>query len=131
MSVSYETSQKNYNMLNEDMVKLERKFKYVGLKASLGLPQDEQDIMQKELCMWKRQANEAQKKVTQLESAARVKDARHLEEIEELRVIARNEHESLEMMVQTLEQQLQQQRDRTDKLMVDWQGCEDGWRHEC
>ena len=48
------------------------------------------------------------RKVTQLESAARVKDARHLEEIEELRAIARNEHESLETMIQTLEQQLQQ-----------------------
>ena len=48
------------------------------------------------------------KKVTQLESAARAKDVRHLEEIEELRAIARNEHESLEMMIRTLKQQLQQ-----------------------
>ena len=58
--------------------------------------------------MWKRQAGEAQKKVTQLEATAKTKDARHLKEIEELRAIARNEHESLETMVQTLEQQLQQ-----------------------
>ena len=55
--------------------------------------------MQREFCIWKCQAGEAQKKVTQLESAARAK-------IEELRAIARNEHESLEMMIQTLEQQL-------------------------
>ena len=41
-----------------------------------------------------------------MESAARAKDARHFEKIEELRAIARNEHESLEMMIQTLEQQL-------------------------
>ena len=54
--------------------------------------------------MWKRQASEAQKKVTQLKSAVKVKDARHLEEIKELRAVATNEHESLEMMVQTLEQ---------------------------
>ena len=49
--------------------------------------------------MWKRQAREAQKKVTQLESTARSKDARHLKEIEELKTIARNEHESLKIMV--------------------------------
>ena len=41
MSVSYEMSQKSFKMLNEDMVKLDRKFKYAGLRASLGLPQDE------------------------------------------------------------------------------------------
>ena len=38
MSMSHETSQKNYKKLNEDMVKLERKFKYASLTASLGLP---------------------------------------------------------------------------------------------
>ena len=81
--------------------------------------------MQKELCMWKRQAGEAQKKVTQLESTARAKNARHLEEIEELRAIVRNEYESLEMMVWTLEQQLQQQKDHTDKFIADWQSRED------
>ena len=77
--------------------------------------------MQRELYLWKHQAGEAQKKVTQLESATRAKDARHLEEIEELRAIARNEHESLETMVQTLEQQLQQQKDRTDRFLANWQ----------
>ena len=41
MSMSHETSQKNYKKLNEDMVKLERKFKYVDLRASFGLPLDE------------------------------------------------------------------------------------------
>ena len=38
MSVNYETSQRNFKMLNEDMVKLDRKFKYAGFRASLGLP---------------------------------------------------------------------------------------------
>ena len=79
--------------MNEKINVLERKFKYAGLKTFLGLPQDEQDKMQRELCIWKRQASEAQKKVTQLECAARAKDARHLEKIKELRAIARNEHE--------------------------------------
>ena len=87
--------------------------------------------MQRELCIWKPQAGEAQKKVIQLKSVARVKDARHLEEIEELRAIARNEHESLEMMIRTLEQQLQQQKDRTDRFIADWQNWEDEWRHKC
>ena len=64
MSANYETSTKNYQQLNEDMVKLERKFKYTGLRTSLGLPQDEQERMQRELNMWKQQAREAQKKVT-------------------------------------------------------------------
>ena len=69
--------------------------------------------------MWKRQAGETQNKVTQLESTARAKDVGHLEEIEELKAIARNEHESLEIMVRTLEQQLQQQKDRTNKFIED------------
>ena len=81
--------------------------------------------------MWKRQAREAQKKITQLESMARAKDAGHLKKIEELRAMARNEHESLEIMVRTLQQQLQQQKDRTDKFIIDWQGREDEWRHTC
>ena len=59
MSISHETSQKNYKKLNEDMVKLEKKFKYAGLRASIGLPQDEQDRMQRELGIWKCQAGEA------------------------------------------------------------------------
>ena len=41
MAANFETSKKNYQQLNEDMVKLERKFKYARLKTSLGLPQDE------------------------------------------------------------------------------------------
>ena len=90
MSLNYETFKKDNQKLNEEMVKLERKFKYVGLKASLGLPQDEQDKMQIKLGIWKHQAREAQKKVTQLESAARTKDARHLEEIEKLKAIIKN-----------------------------------------
>ena len=46
----------------------------------------------------------------QLEATARAKDARHLKEIEELRAMSRSEHDALEAMIQTLEQQLQQQR---------------------
>ena len=42
--------------------------------------------------------------ITQLESTARAKDAGYLKKIEELRAMARNEHESLETMVRTLEQ---------------------------
>ena len=41
------------------------------------------------------------------ESTARARDAGHLKKNKELRAMARNEHESLETMVQTLEQQLQ------------------------
>ena len=108
MSIDYDKAKEDKKRLNEEINVLEKKFKYAGLRTSLGLPQDEQDKIQRELCIWKRQAGEAQKKVTQLESAARVKDARHLEEIKELRAIARNEHESLETMIRTLEQQLQQ-----------------------
>ena len=55
----------------------------------------------------------------------KAKDARHLKEIEELRAIAKNEHESLETMIWTLEQQLQQQKDRTDKFIVGWKNRED------
>ena len=131
MSVNYETSQKNFKMLNEDMVKLDRTFKYASLRASLGLPQDEQERMKRELSTWKHQAGKAQKKVTQLEAAARAKYVRHLEKIEELRAIAKNEHESLETMIRTLEQQLQQQKDRTDRFIVDWQSRKDEWRHTC
>ena len=87
--------------------------------------------MQREVCLWKRQADKTQKKVTQLESTTKAKDTRHLEEIEEIRVIARNQHKSLETMIQTLEQQLQQQKDRTDRFIADWQNQEDEWRHTC
>ena len=65
------------------------------------------------------------KKVTQLEATARAKDARHLKEIEELRAIARNEHKSLEAMIRTLEQQLQQEKDHTNSIIADWQSRED------
>ena len=37
-----------------------------------------------------------------MKSTIKTKDARHLKKIEELRAIARNEHESLEIMVRTL-----------------------------
>ena len=77
--------------MNDEINKLEKKFKYAGFKASLGLPQDEQDKMKRELGIWTRQTREAQKKVTQLESAARTSEARHLKEIEKLRAIIRNE----------------------------------------
>ena len=131
MSTFYDKAKENRKRLNEKINVLERKFKYVGLRRSLDLPQDEQDKMQRELCIWKRQAGEAQKKVTQLENAASAKDARHLEEIKELRAIARNEHESLETMIRTLEQLLQQQKDRTNRFIAYWQNREDKWRHTC
>ena len=104
MSINYGKAKEDKRRLNEEINVLERKFKYAGLGMSCGLFQDEQEKMQRELCMWKRQAGEAQKKVTQLKSTARAKDARHIEEIEELRAIARNDHESLETMIRTLEQ---------------------------
>ena len=66
-----------------------------------------------------------------MEATARAKDAKHLEEIEELRAIAKNEHESLEAMSRTLEQQLQQQKDRTDRFIADWQIREDEWKRAC
>ena len=48
-------------------------------------------LRKRELGIWKHHAREAQKKVTQLESAVRAKDARHLEKIEKLKAIIRNE----------------------------------------
>ena len=59
--------------------------------------------MQRELSIWKRQVGEAQKRITQLKSTVREKDAGDLKEIEELRAMAGNKHESLETMVRTLE----------------------------
>ena len=123
MSTDYDKAKEDRKRLNEEINVLERKFKYVGLRTSLDLPQDEQDKMQRELCIWKHQADEAQKKVTQLESVARAKDAS--EEIEKLRTIVRNEHESLETIIWTLEQQLQQQKDRTNRCIADWQSRKD------
>ena len=131
MSIDYGKAKDDRKRLNDEINGLERKFKHAGLRASLGLPQDKEEKMERELSTWKHQASAAQKKVTQLEATARTKDARHLKEIEELRAIARNEHESLEAMIRTLEQQLQQQKDRTDRIMADWQVREDEWRHTC
>ena len=108
MSTYYGKAKEDKKRLNEEINVLERKFKYANLRMSHGLLQDEQENMQRELCMWKHQAGEAQKKVTQLKSTTRAKNAKHLEEIEKLRVIAINEHKSLETMIRTLEQQLQQ-----------------------
>ena len=131
MFTDYGKAKEDRKRLNEEINGLERNFKHAGVRASLGLPQDKQERMERELSTWKYQANAAQKKVTQLEAAARAKDARHLKEIEELRAITRNEHESMEAMIQTLEQQLQQQKDRTDRFIADWQIREDEWRHTC
>ena len=64
MSTDYGKAKEDRKRLNEEINVLERKFKYAGLRTSLGLPQDEQDKMQRELCIWKCQAGEAQKKVT-------------------------------------------------------------------
>ena len=103
MSTNYDKAKEDKKRLNEEMNVLKKKFKYAGLRMSHGVPQDEQEKMQRELCMWKHQAGEAQKKVTQLENTTKVKDARHFEKIEELRAIVRNEHKSLETMIRTLE----------------------------
>ena len=35
------------------------------------------------------------------------------------------------MMIRTLEQLLQQQKDRIDRFIADWQSREDEWRHTC
>ena len=104
MSTDYGKAKEDRKRLNEEINGLERKFKHAGLRASLGFPQDKQERMERELSTWKHQAGAAQKRVTQLEATTRAKDARHFEEIEELRAIARNKHESLETMIQTLEQ---------------------------
>ena len=87
--------------------------------------------MERELSTWKHQVGAAQKRVTQLEAAARAKDTRRLKKIEELRAISKSEHDSLEAMIWALEQQLQQQKDRTDKFIADWQIQEDEWKHGC
>ena len=56
--------------------------------------------------------------------------------MEKMKVIIRNEQggrlevteerDSLQNMVQILEHQLQQQKDRIDKFMADWKNCKDG-----
>ena len=80
MSTDFGKAKEDKKRLNEEINVLERKFKYAALRISLGLPQDEQDNA-KGVCIWKHQVGEAQKKVTQLESTGKEKDARHLEEI--------------------------------------------------
>ena len=64
MFTDFSKAKEDKKRLNKEINVLERKFKYAGLRTSFGLPQDEQDKMQKELCIWKRQAGKAQKKVT-------------------------------------------------------------------
>ena len=59
MSSDYKNAKEDKKRLNEEINVLERKFKYAGLKMSHGLPQDEQEKMQRELCIWKHQAREA------------------------------------------------------------------------
>ena len=66
-----------------------------------------------------------------MEAAVRAKNTRHLKEIEELRAISRSEHDSLEAMIWALEQQLQQQKDYTDKFIADWQIRKDEWKRTC
>ena len=64
MSTDYGKAKEDRKRLNEEINVLERKFKYAGLRTSLGLPQDKQEKMQMEVCLWKRQADKARKKVT-------------------------------------------------------------------
>ena len=73
MSTDYSKAKEDTKRLNEEINVLERKFKYAGLRMSYAFPQDEQEKIQRELCMWKRQAGEAQKKIIQLESTIRAK----------------------------------------------------------
>ena len=59
MSTDYGKAKKDKKRLNEEMNVLERKFKYAGLRMSHGLPQDEQEKLQRGLCLWKHQTGEA------------------------------------------------------------------------
>ena len=59
MFTNYGKAKKDKKRLNEEINVLEKKFKYAGLKRSYGLPQDEQEKLQRELWLWKRQAREA------------------------------------------------------------------------
>ena len=54
MSTDYGKANEDKKRLNERINVLERKFKYTGLRTSFGLPQDKQDKMQRELCIWRR-----------------------------------------------------------------------------
>ena len=49
MSTAYGKAKKDKKRLNEEINVLEKKFKYAGLRTSLGLPQDEQEKMRREL----------------------------------------------------------------------------------
>ena len=64
MSTDYGKVKEDRKRLNEEINGLERKFKHTSLRASLGLPQDKQEKMERELSTWKHQASAAQKKVT-------------------------------------------------------------------
>ena len=64
MSTDYGKAKEDRKRLNEEINVLKRKFKYAGLKTSFGLPQDEQERMEKELSIWKHQVGVAQKRVT-------------------------------------------------------------------
>ena len=59
MFTDYSKAKKDKKRSNEEINMIERKFKHAGLRTSFGLPQNEQDKMQRELCIWKRQAGEA------------------------------------------------------------------------
>ena len=54
MSTYYGKAKEDKKRLNEEINVLKRKFKYAALRTFLGLPQDEQDKMQRKLCIWKR-----------------------------------------------------------------------------
>ena len=54
MSTDYGKGKEDKKRLNEEINVLKRKFKYAALRTFLGLPQDEQDKMQRKLCIWKR-----------------------------------------------------------------------------
>ena len=64
MSTDYGKTKEGRKRLNEEINGLERKFKHADLRASFGLPQDEQERMERELSTWKHQAGTAQKRVT-------------------------------------------------------------------
>ena len=49
MSTDYSKAKEDKKRLNEEINVLERKFKYAGLRMSHGLPQDEQENMQREM----------------------------------------------------------------------------------
>ena len=51
MSTDYGKTKKDKKRLNEEINVLERKFKYAGLRMSHALLQDEEEKMQRELCM--------------------------------------------------------------------------------